>query len=137
MTRGDIESATSSLRGTLRGVQVCRFPSSAGVCCPVTDDQFRNIFKTSLYQILYRIVTSGASARESFLALLNSVAKLNAKRSAMRVDPRMVSTHGFIINLHTVLLSFATPFLDSQYSKVRYCHDECYLISTTDELENR
>jgi ubiquitin conjugation factor E4 B len=36
----------------------------------------------------------------------------------MRVEANTTSTHGYMINLHTILLSFATPFMDSQYSKV-------------------
>lgn len=37
----------------------------------------------------------------------------------MRVDPRTVSTHGFIINIHAILLGFADPFVDKDYTKVR------------------
>lgn len=36
----------------------------------------------------------------------------------MRVEANTTSTHGFMINLHTILLSFATPFMDSQYEKI-------------------
>lgn len=36
----------------------------------------------------------------------------------MRVDPTTVSTEGFIINLHAVLLRFAEPFLDAGFTKV-------------------
>lgn len=72
----------------------------------------------SQYQILYNIVRSSNHGREGVLSLLSNIAKANVKRSAMRVDPRTVSTHGFVINLHASLLSFASPFIDSQYSKV-------------------
>lgn len=72
-----------------------------------------------LFQIMHNIVRAGPKPREAVLAYFGNVAKANAKRAAMRVEPGTMSTHGFIINLHTVLLSFATPFMDSQYSKVR------------------
>lgn len=38
----------------------------------------------------------------------------------MRVDPGTTSSHGFVINLHIALLNFATPFMDSTYSKVSF-----------------
>jgi ubiquitin conjugation factor E4 B len=66
------------------------------------------------------IVRSGPKGREAVLAYLGNTAKVNAKRAAMRVDPNTVSSHGFIINLHTILLSFAQPFMDSKYSKARW-----------------
>lgn len=37
----------------------------------------------------------------------------------MRVDPNTVSTEGFIVNLHTVLLGLSEPFLDAGLTKVR------------------
>ncbi|BGO95650.1 Ubiquitin conjugation factor E4 [Rhodotorula toruloides] len=94
MVRGNIDSASASLRGTLRGVQ------------------------TSLFRIFDNIVRSSPVAREAVLAYLGQAAALNAKRAAMRVDPNTVSTEGFIINLHAVLLRFAEPFMDASFSKI-------------------
>ena len=86
MTRGDIESASSSLRGTQRGVQV-RLPSPSylprQLCSQIT-----------LFQILNNIVRAGLKPREAVLAYFGNVAKANAKRAAMRVEPGTMSTHG-------------------------------------------
>ncbi|SGY17721.1 BQ5605_C015g07870 [Microbotryum silenes-dioicae] len=92
--RGNLDSAAQSLRGTLSGVQHI------------------------LFQILNNVVRSGPVAREAVLSYFGNVARANVKRSAMRVDARTVSSHGFIINLHTALLAFAQPFTDAQFSKI-------------------
>jgi len=94
MGRGNIESAQTSLRGTLNNVQ------------------------TSIFNLLNNIVRAGPKPRESVLALLGHVVAANKKRAALRVDPNSVSSHGFLINLHTALLSFAAPFMDSTFSKI-------------------
>ncbi|KAM0754000.1 hypothetical protein T439DRAFT_298470 [Meredithblackwellia eburnea MCA 4105] len=92
--RGNLESAFGSLRGTLRMVQ------------------------NTLFRSVDNIVRSSPTAREAVLSYLGHVVNANAKRAAMRVDPATVSTHGFVINLHSILLSFATPFMDPSYSKI-------------------
>lgn len=68
--------------------------------------------------MLNNIVRAGPKPREAVLSYLGNILAANAKRAAMRVDPNTVSSEGFIINLHNVLLSFAQPFMDSQFSKV-------------------
>ncbi|POY75438.1 hypothetical protein BMF94_1509 [Rhodotorula taiwanensis] len=94
MVRGNIDSASASLRGTLNGVQ------------------------QSLFRIFDNIVRASPTARQAVLAYLGQVATLNAKRAAMRVDPNTVSTEGFIVNLHAILLRFAEPFLDAGFTKI-------------------
>jgi ubiquitin conjugation factor E4 B len=37
----------------------------------------------------------------------------------LEVDPATVATDSFMTNAHLVLLHFAEPFMDAQYSKVR------------------
>ncbi|KAK4705710.1 ubiquitin conjugation factor E4 B, partial [Phenoliferia sp. Uapishka_3] len=94
MSHGDIDSATKNLRGTLANVQ------------------------SSLFRIMDNVVRSGPKPREGVLSLLGHVAQANVKRAAMQVDSRVVSSNGFIVNLHNVLLSFAAPFMDSTFSKI-------------------
>ncbi|GAA5833631.1 hypothetical protein JCM3766R1_002595 [Sporobolomyces carnicolor] len=94
MGQGNIQSASTSLRGTLAGLQ------------------------TLLFRILSNLVRASPSSRESVLDFFASVAKLNSKRAAMRVDPRTVSTEGFIVNLHAVLLGLCEPFLDAGLTKI-------------------
>lgn len=96
MTREAVASASASLRGTLQNVQ------------------------GTLHAVLHAIVLASPSSREAVLAYYGHVAAANTKRAAMRVDPKTVSTEGFIINLHTTLLAFAGPFTDPQFSKVRF-----------------
>ena len=43
---------------------------------------------------------------------------LNMKRGAMQVDYATVATDSFMVNLQSILLRFAEPFMDAKYSKV-------------------
>ncbi|GAA6010598.1 hypothetical protein JCM11491_002989 [Sporobolomyces phaffii] len=106
MGQGNIQSASTSLRGTLAGLQ------------------------TLLFRILSNLVRSSPSSRESVLEFFASVAKLNAKRAAMRVDPHTVSTEGFIVNLHTVLLGLCEPFLDAGLTKIDKIDPLYYKVSS-------
>lgn len=72
----------------------------------------------SLYTVLDRIVRTGPASREAVLQFFADSITLNAKRTAMRVDPRVVSSDGYMVNLQAVLLQFASPFIDPHYSKV-------------------
>ena len=64
------------------------------------------------------MVRASPAARGAVLGYFGRVASLNAKRAAMRVDPNTVSSEGYIINLHAILLRFAEPFLDAGFTKV-------------------
>ncbi|EGF97776.1 uncharacterized protein MELLADRAFT_118656 [Melampsora larici-populina 98AG31] len=92
--RSDLDSATTSLQQTLNSLHL------------------------SLYNIFDRIVRAGPEPREGVLQFWAQVIQLNLKRAAMQVDPAVVSSDGFIINTQAVLLQFAGPFLDPQFSKI-------------------
>ncbi|GAA5939856.1 ubiquitin-ubiquitin ligase UFD2 [Sporobolomyces koalae] len=94
MGHGNIQSASTSLRGTLAGLQ------------------------TLLFRTISNLVRASPQTREHVLQFFSSVASLNSKRSAMRVDPNTVSTEGFIVNLHSVLLGLCEPFLDPGFTKI-------------------
>ena len=64
------------------------------------------------------MVRASPTARGAVLGYFGRVASLNAKRAAMRVDPNTVSSEGYIIHLHSILLRFAEPFLDAGFTKV-------------------
>lgn len=64
------------------------------------------------------MVRASPAARGAVLGYFGRVASLNAKRAAMRVDPNTVSSEGYIINLHAILMRFAEPFLDAGFTKV-------------------
>lgn len=40
------------------------------------------------------------------------------KRDGMQVDPRTVSSDGFMINAFSVLMDFSAPFMDASFSKI-------------------
>ena len=117
MSHGDIDSASKNLRGTLANVQVCLSPA---VLRQLESNQLSQV---SLFRIMDNIVRAGPKSREAVLALLGHVARANIKRGAMQTDSRVVSSHGFVVNLHNILLTFAAPFMDSTYSKVRRHYD--------------
>jgi ubiquitin conjugation factor E4 B len=71
-----------------------------------------------LFNIFDRIVRSGPAPREAVLKLWAQIIQLNNKRAAIQVDKNTVASDGTIINTQAILLQFAAPFLDSQYSKV-------------------
>ncbi|GAA6013068.1 hypothetical protein JCM10207_006159 [Rhodosporidiobolus poonsookiae] len=94
MGRGNIDSASASLRSTLNSVQ------------------------SALFRLHSSILRAGADARAALLAYLSRVASLNAKRAAMRVEPGTVGSEAFVVNLHAVLLRLSEPFMDPGFSKI-------------------
>ncbi|KAJ7761518.1 ubiquitin conjugation factor E4 [Mycena maculata] len=93
-TRDDIESSNASLRGTLKSLQ------------------------SSLFQIFNTLVRASAESREAVLEYFARVVSLNVKRAGMQVEPDTVATDGFMVNLQSILLRFAEPFMDANYSKM-------------------
>ncbi|KAI9443115.1 ubiquitin elongating factor core-domain-containing protein [Lactarius indigo] len=90
----DIESSQSSLRGTLKSLQ------------------------STLFQIFNAIVRASPECREAVLAYFARIISLNLKRAGMQVDHAAVASDGFMMNVHLVLLRFAEPFMDAQYTKI-------------------
>ncbi|KAI0300378.1 ubiquitin elongating factor core-domain-containing protein [Russula brevipes] len=90
----DVESSRSSLRGTLKSLQ------------------------STLFQIFNSIVRASPESREAVLAYFSRVISLNLKRTGLQVDPATVATDSFMTNVHLVLLRFAEPFIDAQYTKI-------------------
>ncbi|CAG8442490.1 7451_t:CDS:10 [Scutellospora calospora] len=92
--QADIDSAMTSLRGAIRGVQ------------------------HSIFKIFNNIVRSSPSAREAVLGYFAEVIRLNERRAQMQVDPTQVGTDGFLTNLTSVLLHFADPIMDLRNPKI-------------------
>ncbi|KAH9179139.1 ubiquitin elongating factor core-domain-containing protein [Lactarius sanguifluus] len=90
----DVESSQSSLRGTLKSLQ------------------------STLFQIFNAIVRASPECREAVLAYFARVISLNLKRAGLQVDHATVASDGFMMNVHLVLLRFAEPFMDAQYTKI-------------------
>ncbi|KAG6377167.1 ubiquitin elongating factor core-domain-containing protein [Boletus reticuloceps] len=92
--RNDVESSTVSLRGTVKSLQ------------------------SSLFHIFNTLVRASPESREAVLEYFATAVKLNIKRAGMQVDPQTVASDSFMVNLQSILLSFAEPFIDSRYSKM-------------------
>ncbi|KAG6900051.1 hypothetical protein C0993_003682 [Termitomyces sp. T159_Od127] len=93
-SREDIESSFASLRGTLKSLQ------------------------SSLFQIFNTIVRTGSEPREAVLQWFARVISLNSRRAGTHVDPETVASDSFMVNVQTILLRFAEPFMDANYSKM-------------------
>ncbi|MBW0490567.1 hypothetical protein O181_030282 [Austropuccinia psidii MF-1] len=92
--RSDLESATKGLQSALNSLQL------------------------SLFNVFDRIVRSGPLPRESVLEFWAKIIQFNSKRAAIQVDRASVASDGIIVNTQAVLLQFAAPFLDPQFSKI-------------------
>ncbi|CAK5270237.1 unnamed protein product [Mycena citricolor] len=93
-SRDDIESSQASLRGTLKSLQ------------------------TSLFQMFNTFVRASPTSREAVLSYFSRIISLNHRRAGMQVEPDTVSSDSFMVNIQSVLLRFAEPFIDSTYSKM-------------------
>ncbi|KAH0586206.1 hypothetical protein H2248_007462 [Termitomyces sp. 'cryptogamus'] len=93
-SRDNVESSFASLRGTLKSLQ------------------------SSLFQIFNTLVRAGPEPREAVLQWFARVISLNSKRAGTHVDPETVASDSFMVNLQTILLRFAEPFMDANYSKM-------------------
>ncbi|KAG9315705.1 ubiquitin elongating factor core-domain-containing protein [Chiua virens] len=92
--RNDVESSTASLRGTVKSLQ------------------------SSLFQIFNTLVRASPESKEAVLEYFSTAIKLNIKRAGMQVDPQTVASDSFMVNLQSILLRFAEPFVDARYSKM-------------------
>ncbi|KAA1469869.1 hypothetical protein DENSPDRAFT_835542 [Dentipellis sp. KUC8613] len=90
----DVESSRNSLRGTLKSLQ------------------------SSLFQILNTIIRASAECREAVLAYFARVVSLNARRAGMQVEYETCSSDSFMTNIQLLLLRFAEPFMDANYTKI-------------------
>lgn len=97
----DVESRSAALSSTMNSMR-----STIGVV------------HSLVFKILNSIIRSGPSAKEAVLRFWGQACQLNAKRSAMRVNPLTVASDGFMVNLYVVLLKFSEPFMDPNYTKI-------------------
>ncbi|KIM56094.1 hypothetical protein SCLCIDRAFT_133427 [Scleroderma citrinum Foug A] len=93
-SRSDVESSNASLRSTMKSLQ------------------------SSLFSIFNTLVRASPESREAVLEYFATVVKLNIRRAGMQVEPETVATDSFMVNLQSVLLRFAEPFMDARYSKM-------------------
>ncbi|KAJ8582493.1 hypothetical protein M405DRAFT_937743 [Rhizopogon salebrosus TDB-379] len=110
-TRADVDSSNASLRGTLKSLQ------------------------SSLFQIFNTLVRTSSEARERVLEYFATVVRLNVKRAGMQVESDTVATDSFMVNLQSVLLRFAEPFMDARYSKIDRIDRYYFSVSTRVDLK--
>ncbi|KAG1822730.1 ubiquitin elongating factor core-domain-containing protein [Suillus subaureus] len=110
-SRADVESSNASLRGTLKSLQ------------------------SSLFQIFNTLVRTSPEARERVLEYFATVVRLNVKRAGMQVEPDTVASDSFMVNLQSVLLRFAEPFMDARYTKMDRIDPYYFSVSTRIDLK--
>ncbi|KAJ7095825.1 ubiquitin elongating factor core-domain-containing protein [Mycena belliarum] len=111
-TRDDIDSSNASLRGTLKSLQ------------------------SSLFQVFNTLVRASAESREAVLEYFSRVISLNARRAGMQVEAETVATDSFMVNLQSVLLRFAEPFMDANYTKMDRIDPLFYARSSRIDLKD-
>ncbi|KAG1809022.1 ubiquitin elongating factor core-domain-containing protein [Suillus variegatus] len=110
-SRADVDSSNASLRGTLKSLQ------------------------SSLFQIFNTLVRTSPEARERVLEYFATVVRLNVKRAGMQVEPDTVASDSFMVNLQSVLLRFAEPFMDARYTKMDRIDPYYFSVSTRIDLK--
>ncbi|KAG2028816.1 ubiquitin elongating factor core-domain-containing protein [Suillus americanus] len=110
-SRADVDSSNASLRGTLKSLQ------------------------SSLFQIFNTLVRTSPEARERVLEYFAAVVRLNVKRAGMQVEPDTVASDSFMVNLQSVLLRFAEPFMDARYTKMDRIDPYYFSVSTRIDLK--
>jgi ubiquitin conjugation factor E4 B len=71
-----------------------------------------------LFDITNCIIKAAKESRERLLDWFAMIVNKNHKRRAMYVDKATVSSHGFMINVTTILDRLCEPFMDATFSKL-------------------
>ncbi|KAF8073720.1 ubiquitin conjugation factor E4 [Lyophyllum atratum] len=111
-SRDDIESSFAGLRGTLKSLQ------------------------SSLFQIFNTLVRASPESREAVLQYFARVITLNSKRAGMQVEAESVASDSFMVNMQSVLLRFAEPFMDANYTKMDRIDPFFYARSSRIDLKD-
>ncbi|KJZ71959.1 hypothetical protein HIM_08639 [Hirsutella minnesotensis 3608] len=71
-----------------------------------------------LFTIANAFVRAGPDTRSRTLTWFAYIMNVNHKRRALQVDPREVSSDGFMLNVSAIMDRFCEPFMDNDFSKV-------------------
>ncbi|SPQ20412.1 e70e2b0f-7e15-4eb0-a36e-0c2f4fc09463 [Thermothielavioides terrestris] len=74
--------------------------------------------QNDLRTIINAFIRASPQARNKVLDWFAYIMNVNHKRRAMQVDPREVSSDGFMMNVTVILDCLCEPFMDSTFSKV-------------------
>lgn len=74
--------------------------------------------QTDLLDIVNHIIRSSKEARERMLDWFAACVNTNHRRGGYQVDPAMISSDGFMINVTVCLDQLCEPFMDATFSKI-------------------
>ncbi|KAF9871176.1 ubiquitin elongating factor core [Colletotrichum karsti] len=76
------------------------------------------VHQDELFTIANAFIRADTETRSRALDWFASAINSNQKRRALQVDPKEVSSDGFMMNLTVILDRFCSPFMDTTFSKV-------------------
>ncbi|GJD04517.1 ubiquitin elongating factor core [Colletotrichum higginsianum] len=76
------------------------------------------VHQDELFTIANAFIRADTETRTRVLDWFASAINTNHKRRAIQVDPKEVSSDGFMMNLTVILDRFCSPFMDTTFSKV-------------------
>ncbi|KAF2155553.1 ubiquitin fusion degradation protein-2 [Myriangium duriaei CBS 260.36] len=71
-----------------------------------------------LFDVINTIVKTAKQPREKLLDWFALVVNSNHKRRAIRPDPKVISSDGFMLNVTAALDQLCDPFIDASFSKI-------------------
>ncbi|KAL3481639.1 ubiquitin elongating factor core-domain-containing protein [Aspergillus californicus] len=78
----------------------------------------QELISSDVLDIINHMIRASPDARNKILDWFAAALNINHKRRAMQVDPKTVSSDGFMFNLTTVLDQLCQPFMDASFSKI-------------------
>ncbi|EGX88923.1 ubiquitin conjugation factor E4 [Cordyceps militaris CM01] len=84
-------------------------------------DALRMVLRThqdDLFTIANAFIRAGPITRGCTLNWFAHIMNTNHKRRAIQVDPRVVASDGFMVNISTIMDRFCEPFMDNDFSKM-------------------
>jgi ubiquitin conjugation factor E4 B len=78
----------------------------------------QQMLSSDLLDVINHLIRASKDARERVLDWFAAALDLNHKRRALQVDPKTVSSDGFMFNITTCLDQLCEPFMDASFTKV-------------------
>lgn len=78
----------------------------------------QQMLNSDLLDVVNHLIRASKDAREKLLDWFATAVNINHKRRAMQVDPKTVSSDGFMFNITTCLDHLCEPFMDAGFTKV-------------------
>ncbi|KAL1886274.1 Ubiquitin conjugation factor E4 [Paecilomyces lecythidis] len=78
----------------------------------------QQMLNSDLLDVVNHLIRASKDAREKLLDWFATAVNINHKRRAMQVDPKTVSSDGFMFNITTCLDHLCEPFMDAGFTKI-------------------